>query len=43
VAEEFIKRHAAKKRTGVAIGQLIRREIVSRWGSRQIADISRVT
>ena len=41
VAEDFIRRHAAKRRTGVAIAQLVRREIVSRWGSRPIAEITR--
>jgi integrase len=41
IADEFIQRHAMKKRTGVAIGQLIRREIVPRWGSRLIGEITR--
>jgi integrase len=41
VAEDFIRRHAAKKRTGAAIGQLIRRELVSRWGTQPIAEITR--
>ena len=41
VAEAFISRHAATKRTGVAIGQLIRREVVTRWGERQIGEITR--
>jgi hypothetical protein len=41
VAEDFIRRHVAKKRTGVVVSQLVRREIVSRWGARPISDISR--
>src|SRR4051812_24898651 len=41
VAEEFITRHAAKKRTAVAIGQLIRRELVARWRDKPIGEITR--
>jgi integrase len=41
IAEEFITRHAAKKRTAIPIAQLIRRELVSRWGKRPITDIGR--
>jgi integrase len=41
VAEEFIQRYALKKRTGVVIGQLVRRELVSRWGERPITEVQR--
>ena len=41
VAEDFIPRHIAKKRTAVVVTQLIRREIVSRWATRPIGDITR--
>ena len=41
VAEDFIRRHIAKKRTAVVVTQLIRREIVSRWAPRPIGDITR--
>jgi len=41
VAEDFIRRHIAKKRTAVVVSQLIRREIVSRWAARPIGDIVR--
>jgi len=40
VAEDFIARHLAKKRTAVVVAQLVRREIVSRWGSQPIGDIT---
>jgi integrase len=41
VAEEFIQRHALKKRTGTVIGQLVRRELVSRWAERPITEVGR--
>ena len=41
IAEEFIKRHAARARTARAIELRIRRELVARWGDRPIADIGR--
>ena len=41
VAQEFIDRYASKKRTGIAIGQLIKREVVARWAKRPITDIAR--
>jgi integrase len=41
VAEDFIQRHIAKKRTAVVVSQLIRREIVARWGRRPICEIAR--
>ena len=41
VVEEFASRHLSRKRTGHAVGQLLRRELVSRWGDRPITDINR--
>ena len=41
VVEEFTARHLSRKRTGRAAGQLLRRELVSRWGDRPITDITR--
>jgi integrase len=41
VAEIFITRHVAAKRTARTIEQLIRRELIPRWGERPIADITR--
>ena len=41
VVEEFAARHLSRKRTGHAVGQLLRRELVSRWGDRPITDINR--
>jgi len=41
VAEEFIARHAMKKRTGTVIGQLVRRELVSRWGNLPVTEVGR--
>ena len=32
VVEEFASRHLSRKRTGHGVGQLLRRELVSRWG-----------
>jgi integrase len=41
VAESFISRHVATKRTAHAIERLIRRELIPRWGERPIASIVR--
>ena len=41
VVEEFVERHLSRKRTGHVVGQLLRRELVSRWGDRPITDITR--
>jgi integrase len=41
VAEDFIQRYAVKKRTGVAIAQLVRRRLVARWGERAITEVQR--
>lgn len=41
VAEDFIKRHVAKLRTGRDIELRVRREMVSRWGDRPITEITR--
>ena len=41
VVEEFTTRHLSRKRTGSVIGQLLRRELVSRWGDRPLTDITR--
>jgi integrase len=41
VAESFISRHVALKRTARTIEQLIRRELIPRWGERPLASITR--
>jgi integrase len=41
VAEIFIERDATRKRTARAIELLIRRELIPRWGDKQISDVSR--
>jgi integrase len=41
VAEDFIARHVASKRSARSIEQRIRRELIPRWGDRPITDISR--
>ncbi len=41
VAQEFIKRHASKRRTAGPIEQIIKRELVSRWEDRPITTITR--
>ena len=41
VAETFIKRYVATKRTAGPIAQLVRREFVSRWCDSPITDIGR--
>jgi integrase len=41
VAESFISRHVAAKRTARTIEQLIRRELIPRWGEQPIADVTR--
>jgi integrase len=40
VVEEFTTRHLSRKRTGTAAAQLLRRELVSRWGNSPITDIT---
>jgi integrase len=42
VAEAFIARHVAGKRTASDIEARIRRELIARWGKRAIASITRV-
>jgi integrase len=41
VAEEFIARHVARARTARSIELRIRRELITRWGDRPIAGITR--
>jgi integrase len=41
VAETFIERYVATKRTAGPIAQLVRRRLVSRWGDLPITDIDR--
>ena len=41
VAETFISRHVASKRTGPDIENRIRRELIPRWGARPITSITR--
>jgi integrase len=41
VAEEFIARHVAKLKSSLEVKSAIRRELVGRWGSRPLADITR--
>jgi len=41
VAETFIPRHVATKRTASNIVSIIRRELIARWGDRRITDITR--
>jgi integrase len=41
VAETFIKKYVVTKRTAGPISQLVRREFVSRWGSRPITEVGR--
>jgi integrase len=41
VAETFIKRYVVTKRTAGPIAQLVRREFVSRWGTKPITEIGR--
>jgi integrase len=41
VAETFIKRYVATKRTAGPIAQLVRRELVARWGAKPITDVGR--
>jgi integrase len=41
LVEEFTTRHLSRKRTGRAAGQLLHRQLVSRWGNRPIVDVSR--
>lgn len=41
VAEDFIKRHVSKLRSGREVEAVIRRELVSRWAERPINEITR--
>jgi integrase len=41
VAEEFIRRHVKKLRSGHEVGATIRRELITRWAERPIHEISR--
>jgi integrase len=41
VAETFIKRYVATKRTAGPIAQLVRREFINRWGTKPINEITR--
>jgi integrase len=41
LVEVFIKQHASKRRSGAEIGRILKREIVSRWGSRAVHEIKR--
>ena len=41
VAEEFFKRHLSKTRQGHSAELAIRREFISRWATRPIAEITR--
>jgi integrase len=41
IAETYITRIASKLRTGHDVGRIIRRDLVSRWGSKPIAEIGR--
>jgi len=41
VAEDFIARHVSKLRSAHDIEAAIRRELISRWGERPIADLTR--
>jgi integrase len=42
VAEEYIKRHLSKLRSGAAAEGNIRRELITRWGKRSIGDIDKL-
>src|SRR3954447_3993329 len=41
VAEEFIRRHALRKRKGERTAREIRKELIPFWGSRPIAEVTR--
>jgi integrase len=41
VAEQFIQRHVAKLRSCTDVERAIRRELITRWGERPIAEITR--
>jgi integrase len=41
VVDDFVSKYASNKRTGAVIGQLLRRELVSRWTGRPINEITR--
>jgi integrase len=40
VAEQFIKRHVSKTRKAAIVERELRREFITRWGTRSIADIT---
>jgi integrase len=41
MAEEFIRRDAAKKRTAKSIARLVRRDLIKRWGDRPVSEIGK--
>lgn len=41
IAEEYLERHAAKKRSGYRDAEYLRRDVLPRWGSRKARDIRR--
>jgi integrase len=41
VAEQFIAKYLKGKRTARTVGQLVRRELVARWGTTPITDVGR--
>ena len=41
VAEEFIKRHVARLRSRKQCEAIVRRELIPRWGTRPVTDITR--
>jgi integrase len=41
VAEEFIAKHAARKKSARNIELLVRRELIPAWGNKQVSDVSR--
>src|SRR5207245_6523918 len=41
VAEDHIRLHAARLRSGAPLASLIRRHLVARWGDRPLAGITR--
>jgi integrase len=40
VAEQFIKRHVSKTRKGPIVERELRREFITRWGTRSITDVT---
>jgi integrase-like protein len=41
VVDDFVARHVSKLRTGTEVEATIRRELISRWAARPLADINR--